>query len=118
MELSGVMTDGHGGATKNPKNSVTKKWFFDVQWSDCPVEIEELVSSLWSKYELGNDNYILKTSPLDCRETLTGSKFVWGPTKEEQLGWVEHELDGNLLADFLVGKGVGEEEDVIIHWWW
>lgn len=77
------------------ENSVKKVWFFDVQWSDCPTEVEAEVRHMWRAHELGNDNYIVKRN-----------------------------LDEGLYDDYpmiymwLKHKGVQEDEFVIIHWWW
>lgn len=46
------------------KNSIEKKWFFDVQWSDCPEEVEKEVRESWCDRCLGNDNYFW-TATLD-----------------------------------------------------
>jgi hypothetical protein len=80
-------SDGH--------NSVYKVWFFDVQWSDCPEEVEKEVIKAWRSYELGNDQYILKKS-LD-EELFEEMPCVYY--------WLKH-------------KGVQDNEEVIIHWWW
>lgn len=76
-------------------NSVSKVWFFDVQWSDCPSFVEDEVRGLWKDYELGNDNYIHTTK-----------------------------LDEELFEEYpniyywLKFKGVNDDEKVIVHWWW
>lgn len=76
-------------------NSVRKVWYFDVQWSDCPEYVEDEVRQLWTDRELGNDCYIAK---VDLDEEL----FSEYP---RIYYWLKH-------------KGVGEGEQVIIHWWW
>lgn len=98
--LSDIETDGitnqHGSPNETQGNpSVTKKWFFDVQWSDCPELIEKEVKQIWRNQELGNDNYIWKTV-VDV-ELFTEYPRVYF--------WLKH-------------NGVPENEDVIIHWWW
>lgn len=83
------------GTKIQQRDSVSKKWFFDVQWSDCPDFVEDEVRHLWGDYELGNDNYIVK-----------------------------RELDEELFEEYpniyfwLKHKGVQQGEEVIIHWWW
>lgn len=83
------------GTKVKSRDSVRKVWFFDAQWSDLPEEIEEEVRHLWTNYELGNDNYIVK-----------------------------RKLDEDLFEDYpkiylwCKYKGVQEGEQVIIHWWW
>lgn len=82
--------------TKIPcSSSVKKVWFFDVQWTDCPEEVEEEVRHIWRAYELGNDNYIWKTQ-------LTEELFNEYP---KVYFWLKY-------------NGVPEGEKVIVHWWW
>lgn len=76
-------------------SSVTKKWFFDVQWSDCPESVENEVRYLWNDRELGNDNYVWKA-------TVNSELFEEYPR----------------IYYWLKYKGVPEDEEVIIHWWW
>lgn len=79
----------------DPRNSVYKIWYFDVQWSDCPKSVEKEVSYLWQSRGFGNDNYIYKGK-----------------------------LDGELFENYpriyfwLKGKGVEEDESFIMNWWW
>ena len=68
--------------------------FFDVQWSNCPVEIEDEVIKMWRDWELGNDHYIVK----------------WE--------WDDISDDYPLVTEFLKSKGLTEKDIVIIHWWW
>ena len=77
------------------EESVRKVWFFDVQWSDCPVEVESDVRKLWRDFEFGNDYYMFK-GKLDA-ELFDSYPMIYM--------WLKH-------------KGVQEDELVIIHWWW
>lgn len=84
------------GNKKPPsKNSVTKVWFFDVQWSDCPAFVEDEIRHLWTSHELWNDTCIYKA-------TLDKELFQSYPNVYY---WLKH-------------KGVSLDEKVIIHWWW
>lgn len=76
-------------------DSVRKVYFFDVQWSNCPLFVYEEVKQLWRNMSLGNDDYIYKTK-------LDDSLFEKYP---RIYLWLKHE-------------GVQENEEVIIHWWW
>lgn len=78
-----------------PPNSVSKVWFFDAQWSDCPDSVRKEVSHIWKDFELGNDNYIYKT-------TVDLELFNEYP---HVFFWLKH-------------KGVADNENVIIHYWW
>jgi hypothetical protein len=66
--------------------------FFDVQWSNCPVEVEDEVKRLWRDYELGNDNYF----------------FKWGECDEEEDTYP-------IIAKYLKSRGITKCH---IHWWW
>ena len=76
-------------------NSVSKRWYFDVQWSDCPNLVKDEVRDIWRDHEFGNDNYIYKG-------TLDNEFFEYYP---RIYMWLKH-------------KGVVEDEDFIVHWWW
>ena len=77
------------------KECIRKINFFDVQWSNCPVEVEEEIKKMWTDWELGNDHYFIK--------------WDW-----------EHDQEYPIVAEFLKSKGFKEEdgEQIIIHWWW
>lgn len=97
-EIEGDKTSSQApvdGTVIDASNSVYKKWFFDVQWSDCPSSVEEEVRSSWRDHELGNDNYFWAA-------TLGTVLFQQYP---KIYFWLKH-------------KGVTEDEQVIIHWWW
>lgn len=82
---------------RKPKNAFRKVWFFDVQWSDCPVEVKEQVKERWRELELGNDCYIFKTTRAD-------------------LYYDKHYL----ILQFLLEKepNLGNDEQIIVHYWW
>lgn len=81
--------------TVNNHDSVTKVYYFDVQWSDCPDFVEKEVQQLWKDCEYGNDNYVYKA-------ILNESLFNRYP---RIYLWLEH-------------KGVVEGSRVLINWWW
>lgn len=85
--------DGH--------SSVRSVKLFDVQWSDCPVEIEEIVEKMWQDYELGNDHYHLTFKGFDDLKEM-----------------MSDEVDFELVKEYLQTKGVKDNDEVIIHWWW
>ena len=76
-------------------NSVYKMWYFDVQWSDCPNLVRAEICDLWKSNEFGNDNYIYKG-------TLDNDFFKYYP---RIYMWLRH-------------KGVDEDEDFVINYWW
>lgn len=82
----------------NGSPALSKVWYLDVQWSDCPVEVESEVIKMWRNYELGNDNYILKF------------------TLEELLNEEEAELTVKFIKERQ--PDIANDELIIIHWWW
>lgn len=68
--------------------------FFNVQWSNCPVEIEDEVKKMWRNWGLGNDHYFIK----------------WE--------WDDMVHDWPIITEFLKSKGLTEKDTIIIHWWW
>lgn len=76
-------------------NSVYPVFLFDVQWSDCPIEVEKEVKELWREYELDNDHSYYRCQ-LDEELYSEYPKIYM---------WLKH-------------KGIKEEQDVLIHWWW
>ncbi len=64
---------------------------FDVQWSDCPVEVEEEVKKMWGDFGLGNDRFY----------------FDWGDA--------EVASRYPIINEYLKSKGVTK---CLIHWWW
>lgn len=93
QSLSGETTASR--CKTNARESVTKRWYFDVQHSDCPVEVYLEVKSAWTDYGLGNDFYVI-------HQTLDEDLFKRYPK----------------IYLWLLHKGVGLNEEVIIHWWW
>jgi hypothetical protein len=81
----------------NTPSGVRKVWLLDAQWSTCPIEVYEQVQRLWERNELGNDNYVDKTTI----EYLlaTGAEV-------------------NAIVQYLREMGVGDEDKVFIHYWW
>lgn len=63
----------------------------DVQWSNCPVEVETQVREIWADRGLGNDNCIYK----------------WDKYEDPEMYPV--------VAAYLKARGIDE---CWIHWWW
>ncbi len=72
-------------------SSIQQVTVFEVQWSDCPVEVEAEVKQMWENYDAGNDHWYL--------------------------AWESEEMseDYPLIDEYLKSKGVTE---CLIHWWW
>lgn len=91
--------------TPNPEDTkagVRKVFYLDAQWSTCPIEVEDQVKALWRWKELGNDRYMIHCTIEDLEE------------------WVAEGYDGKIdaITQYLHEQGVGDSDEVIIHWWW
>lgn len=96
---------------------VKKVWMLDAQWSTCPIEVEDQIKDLWRLWENGNDKYVIKTTIKDLIEDEELKTLVekW----DNDIGnWVEIELKTDLVVSYLRENGVGDNETVLIHWWW
>jgi hypothetical protein len=121
MNFSGKCTAHHPIGVKLPDElppALSKVTFFDVQWTDCPVEIEDMVRALWAFFELGNDNYMIDTTINHIREMADDHDWYIKKFNNETIEWEKNEFDLNVLADFLLERGVEKDERIIIHWWW
>ncbi len=109
--------------------ALKKQWVLDAQWTDCPEDVETVIKHLWRYYELGNDNYMLRRSINDLLEMtddhedesvieITVEQWFWGETDEEKKGWVEAPASLTPLIQYLREKGIADDEQVILHWWW
>lgn len=81
----------------------------NVQWTNCPVEVEDQVRNIWRREELGNDNSYYRTSLSDIDQCIEYD------SEDEPI----HPVNWQLLKDFLISKGVTDpKEEILIHWWW
>ena len=102
---------------ENVPKALRKVFFLDVQWSTCPVEIEKIVKDIWVFNDLGNDQYIYKTSLADL-EGMSGEEHLVKKQIEDG-DWRDVEIDYATLAEYLKSQGVTDpEESVVINWWW
>lgn len=101
---------------------VKKVFVLDAQWSTCPYEVADQVRDLWTWRELGNDNFIFKTSI----EELTGDLAynekdnypVFDKWDMQSMKYVETPLKVDLIVQYLKEQNVGYDDEVWIHWWW
>lgn len=84
------------------KPALQKRWVLEAQWSDCPIEIEEIVGELWSVAGLRNDNNVYITT-------------IEGLLEEE---YRIDESSRKMLVDYLRETGVQDGETVYIYYWW
>ncbi len=101
----------------NHRKAVRKQYILDAQWSDCPVEVETQVQDIWRLCELGNDNYIFKTSINNLLDTVEEGTTVdrWN---DETHKWEEGPLMVDAIVQYLREQGIGDDEQIWIHWWW
>lgn len=97
--------------------ALKQQWVLDAQWTDCPEEVEKEIKDLWRFHELGNDHYMLRRSISDLIETSDQGFEVeeWDNVAVE---WKKAPLKVDNLISYLKDKGISEDEQVIIHWWW
>jgi len=76
----------------NGKDAIQQVTIFDVQWSNCPIEVENEVKRMWLELEYGNDYYYHK----------------WCGDGDQTERWP-------IIAAYLQSRGVKE---CLIHWWW
>jgi len=72
--------------------SISRKWVFVPQWSDCPVEVEKEVKKLWDRYDL---------SEYEDYYHVIGGEYDEYP----------------LISEWCRRNGVPEDEIVIIKYW-
>lgn len=121
MEYSGKTSSYHHKWHDTPnsedeQSGIRKVWFLDAQWSTCPIEVENQVKDLWRFHDLGNDQYIIKTTIAelisDQEEEMTVKKHIQGE------GWQDVPLKTDFIVDYARQFGIGDDEQIIIHWWW
>lgn len=97
------------------KPALHKMWVLDAQWTDCPLDVYQIIRRLWTVHNLGNDVYILRRSIDDLLELEDLFTEEWDNQKRE---YVTEPLDIYPLIKYLRDKGIPDDEDIIIHWWW
>ncbi|AGR47882.1 hypothetical protein PHIM7_178 [Sinorhizobium phage phiM7] len=92
-------------------------WFLDVQWSTCPVEVQEQVVDLWRLNGLGNDKYMIKTSIIELAE-MQDDGYEVDRFDSDKVQWTKGPLKVDAIIQYLEEHGVPIKDQVIIHWWW
>jgi len=88
-----TMKDGKWKETPNSGSECIQAVnFFDVQWSNCPIEVADEVRQLWRDVEYGNDAYFYDWEDAD-------------PDTENY----------PVIKKYLKSRGITECH---IHWWW
>jgi hypothetical protein len=99
--------------------AIRQIYLFEVQWSDCPVEVETEVKKLWRWQELGNDFYYFSWDR-DADAYIGEDELRDGGRTANPIGGVIGEdsklhLVFPMIDEYLMSKGV---EKCLIHWWW
>ncbi len=89
------------GKKANGKPCVRDIKLIDIQWSTCPVEIEDIVREMWQSRELGNDHYHLKFQGWEHLRDIS--------TSDEHF---------KIFKEYLESQGVKEDDECFIYWWW
>jgi len=100
--------------------ALKKMWVLDAQWTDCPPEVEHIIKAFWRQLELGNDNFMFRRSINELKDwELYSEDFVPAPELgENRHKWEKNPCPVEPLLNYLREKGVGDDEEVIFHWWW
>lgn len=83
---------------------ISTQIIFSVQWSNCPVEVEEEVVRLWQECELRN-----------------GSYFDWDRSAEHHIERDDEDYEMSLAEHYPVIDGYLQSRGVskcLIYWWW
>jgi hypothetical protein len=92
--------------------SVRKQWVLDVQWSDCPKDVEEEVKKIWRDDDrLSNDVCISKYYDEDWTWDSRNSDF-------DEENHTQSDTRYPAIEKWLLKNGVPFGEEVWIHWWW
>ena len=82
------------------EKAIQQKTIFYVQWTDCPVEVENEVKKLWRDNELNNNDY-----------------FDWDATDDDDDNDEEKTLIERypVIHQYLIQHNI---QNCLINWWW
>ena len=83
---------------------VTNQTIFHVQWTNCPVEVEDEVRRLWQECYLNNDSYF--------SWDRDDEHVIEREGKDHELVLAEHYP---MIDGFLQSRGISK---CLINWWW
>lgn len=105
-------------------DAVSKVFLIEAQLSNMPIEVYEDVRHLWRYLEYGDDGFYYPFTLEGFSEmfgengTILIEKWYWGPTKEEQKGWVKEESNLPYLTQWLNDQGFEPNQKLLLHYWW
>lgn len=93
--------------TPNPKDvepALKQVWVLDLQWSDCPKELEREAKYMWESWNLGN-NHCYKDF------TLKELKSAYSTDLPLIIKYISEQIEIRNLD-------IKEKDQILIHWWW
>jgi hypothetical protein len=104
--------------------AISNVTLIEAQWSNMPIEVYEEVQHLWRYLEYGNDVYYYEFTLNDFEEMIGEDDGIqietwhWGPTREEQIGWVKGNSKLPYLTQWLNEQGFEKDQHLLLHYWW
>lgn len=93
--------------TPNPDDvdqALRQVWVLDLQWSNCPEELEREANYIWQSWNLSNDHCYKKFTLKDLKSEYFSDLPLINKYILEQIE--ARNLD------------IKEDEQILIHWWW
>ena len=79
------------------------------------MEVEDDVRKIWQAEELGNDNYIFKTTLAHLRNYESSYYESDGNGNYDD---ITESIGLPYLIKYLEDRNLKEDEEIAIHWWW
>lgn len=93
--------------TPNPIDvnpALKQVWVLDLQWSDCPEELQREAKYIWQSWSLGNDHCYKQFTLEDLKSDYSTDLPLINKYISEQIE--------------IRNLDIKEKEQVLIHWWW
>lgn len=87
--------------------SLQKEWVFRVQWTDCPIEVEDEVRKLWQNCGMSNGAYY----SWDSNDEHSGYGLPDDYDPDEHSQGTEYPI----IDEYLKSKSITK---CLINWWW
>lgn len=86
-------TDWNAWFGREHPPALKKVTLLECIWTDCPVDVQDEAREIWHNMGFGNDYYY----------------YVWDKDSIKSYP---------IIAQYLKEKGIPEDEEVLIHFWW
>ena len=116
-----MATDWAAWQQKPQPPAISKITVLQTTWTDCPVEIQEVIGHMWRDRELGNDHHIIKTSLIDLSELISEGPHMVNAYNSKKGVREDIEINYQLLLDYLeknLGPDAKADEEIWLHLWW